>query len=246
MDTTVDLLQIKINKAREELSEESRRALDAVDWKTIILGMRAEKGYSYTQLENLELETELLLCGLINPEDYPKEIEKRMGIPKANIDELVNEMNEKVFKKIREELVKNVERKKTPENRQPVSEPEKQSLETSSEIAHADEKPMEGREELLRKIEHPDLLKQKELPAGNPMEPKEQTPKASPVNIPKDTILGDIALGDKKETPSILTQKLSGSFQIPTVQTDHSLNNLSQNNIPNSTPKVDPYRETLD
>ena len=73
---TVDLLQIKIEKARAELSEESRQAIDAINWKNVIVGLRAEKGYSFTQLEDLELETELLLCGLLNPEDYPKELEK--------------------------------------------------------------------------------------------------------------------------------------------------------------------------
>jgi hypothetical protein len=208
METTVDLLQIKIEKAKVELSEESRRAIDAVDWKTIILGMRAEKGYSYTQLENLELETELLLCGLINPEDYPKELEKRMNIPRPQVDVLVNEMNEKVFKKIREELVKNIERKKISENNQ-----------RKSEITN--EKPIETREEMLKTIETPDLFAEKELPAP-------------PADINK--------------APSILEQKLSGSFQIPTVETEHTISNISKDSGEEKTklPKADPYRMPID
>ena len=208
MDTTIDLLKIKIDKAKEALSEESRRAVDGVDWKTIILSMRTEKGYSYTQLEDLETETELLLCGLINPEEYPKELEKRMGIPRAQVDELVNELNEKVFKKIREELIKNIERKKIPENKQ-TEEPKNS------------ENHLESREELLEKIENPDLSVQKELPAP-------------PVNADK-----------LKETPpSILSQKLSGSFQIPTVETEHSLSNMTKTLEEGKIkPKIDPYRE---
>ena len=208
MDTTIDLLKIKIDKAKEALSEESRRAVDGVDWKTIILSMRTEKGYSYTQLEDLETETELLLCGLINPEEYPKELEKRMGIPRAQVDELVNELNEKVFKKIREELIKNIERKKTSE--------EKQTEEPKNSENH-----LESREELLEKIENPDLSVQKELPAP-------------PVNADK-----------LKETPpSILSQKLSGPFQIPTVETEHSLSNMTKNSEEGKIkPKIDPYRE---
>lgn len=43
MENTVDLLQIKIDKAREELPEESRQAIDAMDWKNIIINMRVEE-----------------------------------------------------------------------------------------------------------------------------------------------------------------------------------------------------------
>ena len=199
MDTTVDLLQIKIDKAKAELPEETRRAIDAVDWKTTILGMRVEKGYSYTQLEDLELETELLLSGLINPEEYPKELEKRLGMPRAKVEELVNEMNEKVFKKIREELVKNIERKR---------------------VAETKEEPKEKREAAATdKVQNvpptiEQLLEEKELPAP------------------------------KKEESSILSQKLSGTFQIPKVETEHTLGNLSKDTKPKaSIPNVDPYRE---
>ncbi|MFA6586124.1 MAG: hypothetical protein WCS86_03110 [Candidatus Paceibacterota bacterium] len=204
MDTTVDLLKIKIDKARGNLSEESRQAIDAIDWKTAILGMRAEKGYSFTQLEDLEIETELLLCGLINPEDYPKELEKRMVLPRAKVDELINEMNEKVFSKIREELIKITEKKKPIENNQPIisNNLEKQPLE------------LESREELLKKIENP-------IPARN----------------------AESYADAGRRTPSILTQKLTGSFQMPTVKTEHSIPNVTKiADIPTKS-KTDPYRE---
>ncbi|MFA5095536.1 MAG: hypothetical protein WC447_02675 [Candidatus Paceibacterota bacterium] len=223
MENTVDLLKIKIEKAKTGLSEESQHAIDAIDWKGIILGMRAEKGYSYTQLEDLEIETELLLCGLINPEDYPKELEKRMNIPRAQVDILVNEMNERVFKKIREELVKNIEIKKISENKQ---------TQTSEE---SKEQPLESREEMLKHLETPDLLAEKELPAPS----KEEL-----AHLPIDSETG-------KEIHPILAQKLSGSFQIPTVETEHSLTNMTKDSgipIKPSTeiPKVDPYRMPID
>ena len=80
MDDTLDLLQIKIKQAREKLPEDTRLAVDAVPWRAIILEMKMTKGYSFDQLGSLELETELLLCGLLNLEDYPKELSERMGI----------------------------------------------------------------------------------------------------------------------------------------------------------------------
>lgn len=221
MDNSIDILQIKIDQARLKMPKETLEAIDAVNWKATILALHTEKGYSFTELEDLEIETELLLCGLLEPEQYPKELEKRMNIPKAQVDVLVNEMNEKIFKKIREELVKNIERKKISENKEVA-----QKINTSI----SDENGIESREELLKHIENPDLLNQKELSAGKTEEQKGELLKNSP----------RVPLGN-----SILSQKLGGSFQIPKTETTHTLNNLSKNseNEKSTLPKVDPYRE---
>lgn len=226
MDKNIDLLQIKIEKAKGELTEESRNAIEAVDWKKIITKMREEKGYSFTQLEDLETETELLLCGLTNPEDYPKELEKRMGIQKAQVDILVNEMNDKVFKKIREELIKNIERKKTSENKESPQIKNNGSLQI--------------KEELTQHTENPDSLKQKGLPVEIPEIPLTQDNKS------KDQFLEKTLKTVQKDViPSILNQKLSGNFQIPKVVTDHTLLNMTKGSGEEKTklPKVDPYRE---
>ena len=235
MDKTIDLLQVKIENARAELSKESRDAIDAIKWKDVIIRMREERGYSFTQLETLEMETELLLCGLIEPENYPKELETRMGLPRAQVDELVNEMNDRVFKKIREELVKNIERNKTaetfPDNPlafplvrgKPFVSPDKGR---SGGVGRQEGLSLESREEMLEKIQNVDLSVQKELEAPT----KEEIEK------------------EKTETPSILTQKLSGSFQIPKVETEHTLTNMTKDSSISTKPKVgipnvDPYRE---
>lgn len=112
MDNTIDLLQIKIEKAKAELPEDTQNAINAVDWKAVVLGMREKRGYSFEQLEDLEVETELVLCGLLSPENYSKELEKRLGLQKTEVNDLVKEMNNLVFTKIKENLVKIIERKK--------------------------------------------------------------------------------------------------------------------------------------
>lgn len=105
----IDLLEIKISEARSALSKESREAIDNVNWKLTIQEMN--KRYSPEQLENLETETELLLCGILNPEDYPKELETRMRITKEESELIINEMDRLVFKKIQEELEKRINNK---------------------------------------------------------------------------------------------------------------------------------------
>jgi len=97
-------LEIQIAKAKQLLSENSKNAIDAVNWKQILLGMN--KKYNSEQLEELETETELLLCGLTNTIDFPKELETRMKIPKVEVALLLSEMDKLIFKKMQEELEK--------------------------------------------------------------------------------------------------------------------------------------------
>ena len=83
--------------------------------------LREKKGYSFEQLEDLEIETELLLYGLTKPEDYPKELENRMKISSKDANEIINELNNSIFQKVRNELIKISENKK----KQIISETEK-------------------------------------------------------------------------------------------------------------------------
>ena len=102
MNNTTDLLQIKIEKAKAQLPENTLNAINAVPWQAIILQMRETKGYSFDQLGELETETELLLCGLLNPENYRKELKDRMKLSDVQVNDLINEMNKLVFiKKMR-------------------------------------------------------------------------------------------------------------------------------------------------
>jgi hypothetical protein len=105
-NNSMDLLQIKIDEAKAQLPKETANAINAVDYKAVILEMRQSKGYTFEQLGDLETETELLLCGLVSPENYSKELENRMHLPKNQVNELIKEMNEKVFAKIKENLIK--------------------------------------------------------------------------------------------------------------------------------------------
>ena len=106
MENKIDTLKIKIDEARKLLPAESKEAIDSVNWKLTILEMN--KKYNEEQLENLEMETELLLCGILNPEDYLKEIEIKMGISKEEATTLVNEMDKLVFQKIQTEFEKRI------------------------------------------------------------------------------------------------------------------------------------------
>ena len=221
MNEIIDLLQIRIEKAKRELPEETQNAIAAVDWRAAILSLRAKTGYTFEQLGDLELETELLLSGLLRPEDYPKELEKRMEISRAMANELVNEMNDLVFKKIREELIKNTERKKIFAG--------KTISETTSKTTS---------KTISKTISTPIV----ESAIPNPIKIKIADNKETLPVMEKLELMGEPARPGDVAHP-ILEQKLSGTFQVPVAKTDHSLNNLSQNNTGSAMPKIDPYRE---
>lgn len=261
---TIDLLQIKIENAKKQLSDDTLNAIAAVAWQAEIIKMRETKGYTFEQLGDLELETELLLCGLVNPKDYPGELEKRMGISKASANELVEEMNKLVFSKIKEEMIKSTERKKMFEKKN--SPLEEYPSGGGGRIIHpgASATPQEGNNhdteaekksnmqvlsnagiEILNGNSSPRLAEEG-AGGGNS---KETLPIPEKLELSSPPLLiKERGLGGEVNIHPMLAQKMSGTFQIPIVKTEHTLNNLTPSNTPNvapktDKPKVDPYRE---
>lgn len=230
MDDTIDLLKIKIEKAKRELPLETVNAIDSVDWRAAILGLRSKYGYTLEQLGDLETETELLLCGLVSPENYPKELENRMKIPKAAANELVSEMNNLIFKKIREELIKNTERKKIFQRSEGSKKNEANNGNDGGVLSSA------GIEIIpdLPAVPGAQLMQAGKLELVAPAESREEILKT---------------IEKPEETHPTLEQKLSGSVQVGMVKTEHTLDNITKTNTPNPAnimpqkPKVDPYRE---
>ena len=274
-DDTIDLLKIKIEKAKRELPLETVNAINAVDWRAAILGLREKKGYTFEQLGDLELETELILCGLLNPADYPRELERRLRVSRSTANELVNEMNELVFKKIREELIKNTERKKIfAKKREEVSEYPEATTPTAEiksdadilnkagiEIVpalYAESIASAGRE---RKEVLPEIIKTKDiLPVPQKIKITSSSTNKLPDSIdivkapeaPIKVLIAPIqtkAGTEIKEVNPLLAQKLSSSFQMGVVKTEHTLDNITKTNTPNPViakpkiPNTDPYRE---
>ncbi len=101
-------------------------------------------------------------------------------------------------------------------------------------------KGLESREELLRSIENPKPITKKAAPvildAKNELVSGEKVEITTPLVTPVKT---------ESNVGSILSQKLSQSFKIQTVETDHSLQNIQS--APDKDKKigksVDPYRE---
>lgn len=110
-ETIIDLLQIKIEKAKDKLPGTTKVAIGSLDWQKAIDGIKEKKGYNEEQIDALKLETELLLAGLLNPDNYITELVTRMKITKPQAETLVAEINSLVFEKIKDELIKIIDRR---------------------------------------------------------------------------------------------------------------------------------------
>lgn len=213
MDDTKDLLQIKIEKAKALLPKETLAAINAVDWRVPILELKEKKGYNFEQLGDLEVETELLLCGLITSENYKREIKSRMVLSENQTNEIVNYMNAQVFSKIKEELIKNTERRR------------------AVQVDQRNETLVLGSAGI--KIVEPATIQNENT--KETMENKEMIMKAAGIEIVPTKSEEKF----KKDIDSILTQKLSAPVRNPIIKTEHTLDNITKNpSIPPIKPPI--------
>lgn len=221
MQNTEDLLQIKIEQAKSELPKETIASIDAVNWRAIISGIAERAGYGTEQLDDLETETELLLYGLVSPESYPVELEKRMGISNGQAKELAGNINSLVLRKIMGELVKNTEKKKNSTEKSQVLQ--KSAIRENNNI-----------------LERAGIKIIETLPAEGKLEistTKDLKPNTDDVGLSNMP-------ANKEKSTSIFAQKLSSKVQTSTAKTDHTLENVSKTNtVPIPSVKIDPYRE---
>lgn len=233
MEKTIDELQIIINEARVQLSKESGEAIDSVDWKLTVLGMNQK--YNPEQLENLKTETELLLSGILNPQDYPIELENRMKIPKTEVVSLINELDKLIFKKIQEQLEKIIDGKENVPVSTPINGNGEKTI-TNDELRPIkenveDEVPLPPYAKIITNDQLPITDEKKvitdyKLPMTNDgISNKEETPKENPivVNKPDEEL--------KYIPKNVFEDKMKSVTTSEHATTDHSK------------PRVDPYRE---
>lgn len=205
-----------IKKQMEKLPAEIRNLFTDPELSNKILAIGKKNGIiNIEQLGILQTETNLMMLGLVHPDEYPNELKNRLNINEERLNNIIKDVNQQIFKGIREKLKEAYEKTNN----------------TEENIEVNNQNPLESREEVLEAVKNIDLRAQKELPAGNREELKGEPLKNSP----------RVPLGN-----SILGQKLSGTFQIPKTETDHSSAYVTKEETKGEKtklPNIDPYRE---
>lgn len=220
----------------ETLPKETQNTLIELNYREKIYAIAKGYNLNVEQIGILETVATNLIIGVIHPDEFENSLESSLRLPSETVRKLANDVNEKIFKKIREALVKktakeNEASKKSETNDTQVlnsagieivsdlpTMPSLQSIQTEKLELTKGEEAIENREEILEKIERPAAYA--------------------------------ISYGEPKETiHPILAQKLSSSVQTGMVKTDHTLENITKTIVPSSAPsavpkpKIDPYRE---
>lgn len=202
----------------EKLPEEVERAVHESNYQSALYNISREHSLNIEQLGMLESATTDLIIGKIHPDDFTDLVQTGLNLPSTLAAELVNEMNEKIFKKIIQKVISSgkIEIGETPNKTEPVSQ-QPTKVETPTPPAPPNPIPEVARPEITGP---PASAMPEALRAGSVIPP-----------LPPS---------------SILEKKLTQTVQSPPKTTEHYSGSASNQN-PNATSakkySLDPYRE---
>ena len=137
------------------------------------------------------------MLGLVHPDEYRNELKGRLNINDETVNNIIKDINEQMLSGIREKL------KEIYENTEESSREEDKRSEEKNDAQVLN---TAGIEIVPEKLE---------------LGTAEQSTES------REEVLKKVEKPEPTTVPPILAQKLSGSFQIPSVKTEHFLPNLS-------------------
>lgn len=233
-----------IKEKFDSLPESIKEIIMSSHYEDTLIDVGRSYNLNVEQLGILEREVTLVMMGLTSTGNFETELTRELNVDKIKGGEIVRDLNEKIFLKIRE-LLKLMN---TPIGEDP-------SLEETEEESEQPKNPdtaifsSAGIEILSEKKERNELPKEN-LQVIKNLELTE-IPAKNPPPLPPEVI--------KPNLSDILEQKMSTSFKMPGVKTEYTLNNISKPKnetavnppkpSPNTVsypPKGDPYRLSPD
>lgn len=110
----------KLDTRFDKLPENIQGVVEKSDYQTILYGIAQAHKLSITQMGTLDAVTTDLMVGTIHPDEFKGALLKSLKLSEEETTSLVNEINEKVFKKIRSQMMDISNPKpKSPETAQP-------------------------------------------------------------------------------------------------------------------------------
>lgn len=165
MEITIEEIQKKFDSLPEEL----KWAIMAADVDSKIIEIAKKEELNNVQMGQLALETNVVMFGFYPPEKFEESLKGSLGLPDEKIKAIANDVNELILKNIREKL-----KTGAPVGEETTSEKDDKEILKSAGIEIAEDSVMptkipirtitENREELLKGMEHPELIAGKTPP----------------------------------------------------------------------------------
>ncbi|OGI98127.1 hypothetical protein A3H53_03100 [Candidatus Nomurabacteria bacterium RIFCSPLOWO2_02_FULL_40_10] len=101
-------LQQTIQEEVIKLPKEAQEAINFLDWIKIAEEIGKKYLLNEEEINNFQLETLLVLIGVVDPEFYAINIENQVGTTKDSANKMADEAFEKIFKPIGEKIEENI------------------------------------------------------------------------------------------------------------------------------------------
>ena len=92
-----------------KLPKETRDAISAFNWGTVSEEIGKKYLLTESEVNDLQVETGLVLIGLVDGDEYALNIESNIGISKEGAEKIAEEINQKIFNPISKTISKKVE-----------------------------------------------------------------------------------------------------------------------------------------
>lgn len=108
----MDLMDPAIKQTYDEyvarLTPVHQQALRSIDWQAKTIEVGHSFGLHVDELEDLVVETMLVLIGANTADQYPTELKERIPLPPAELDRLTSEIADQVFTPIHDRIVEGI------------------------------------------------------------------------------------------------------------------------------------------
>lgn len=96
-DTQKQLIQEQMRKIPKEV----RDAIENSDWERVVFNIGREHKLHIDDIDTLSVETILTMIGLEHPKDFYENVQSRANIDTDTMNQIVDEINSRLFTKIR-------------------------------------------------------------------------------------------------------------------------------------------------
>lgn len=138
-ETTQDIIKKRV----AELPSYIREGLSKIAWDKEIIEIGKKHGLHVDEMGTLQTETVMVLVGLVHPDDYAKNLREELHLPRITVDLIVEDVNQKIFKNIRQSLIDFLSNEQAEEDKPKVPENifQKTGIELSPEKAPITKQP---------------------------------------------------------------------------------------------------------
>ena len=231
----------EITKKIEELPYEQKKAILEAHIDKTVSEIANKYGLHIDTTEELYETVNNFMLGMIKPDEFKQSIESISGIPKDKINELTSDINEQIFKKIRE----NTQKIQGEEIDMSVLDEEIDDSDLKEiDISHLLKDPNDdGSEKIVFDQSESDILKK----AGVVVSDGPQMTPDTTEKLNRNEVISGVENPPEAKIYklNVVESKLSAPQFSPSEYTDHTLKNITPQTIAITKPKVDPYRETI-